>query len=66
MNWNMCNKYRIFEKTKIYFKRKTLSFFIVYSKYGNEYEKIFKEEESIEKILCLINNVVQYQKIDNV
>ena len=53
-------------KKQKYINKKTLSFSIVYSKYGNEYEKIFKEEESIEKILGSINNVEQYQKIDNV
>ena len=40
---------------------------IVYSKYGNEYDKIFKEEESIEmlKLLGLITNIEEYQKIYN-
>ena len=44
-----------------------MSLFIVYSKCGHEYGKIFKEEESIEilKILGLINNVDKYQKIYN-
>ena len=34
---------------------------------GHEYEKIFKEEESIEilKILALINNIEEYKKIYN-
>ena len=43
----------------------TLSFSIVYSKCAHEYEKIFKEEESIEilKILGLITNIEEYQKI---
>ena len=38
---------------------------IVYSKCGHEYKKIFKVEESIEiiKILGLINNIEDYQKI---
>ena len=55
-------KYHIFSK-----KKKKLSIFIVYSKRGYEYEKIFKEEESIEilKILGLINNIEEYQKIYN-
>ena len=41
------------------FKKKTLSYSIVCSKRGQEYKKIFKEEESIEilKILGLINNI---------
>ena len=39
----------------------------VYSKCGHEYEKVFKEEESIEilKILGLINNIEEYQKTYN-
>ena len=49
------------------FSKKTLSLSIVYSKWGHEYEKIFKEEESIEilKIPGLISNTVEYQKICN-
>ena len=41
--------------------------YVVYSKCGHEYEKILKEEESIEilKILGLINNIEVYQKICN-
>ena len=60
MYYNVYNKYRISNKTKIY--KKSLSYSIVYSKCGQEYEKIFKEEESIEilKILCLINNIEGY------
>ena len=40
-------------------KRKTLVLSIICSKYKNEDEKIFKEEESIEilKILDLIENI---------
>ena len=47
------------------FEKKTLSYSIVYSKCGHEY--IFKEEKSIEilKILGLINNIAEYQKIYN-
>ena len=48
--------------------KKTLSYSIVYSKRGHEYEKkIFKEEKSIEilEILGLINNIAEYQKIYN-
>ena len=46
---------------------KGLSIFIVFSKCGHEYEKMFKEEESIEilKILRLFNNMEEYQKIYN-
>ena len=35
-------------KYHIFFLKKTLNLSIVYSKCGHEYEKIFKEEESIE------------------
>ena len=51
-------KYHIFSK-------KSLS--IVYSKCGHEYEKIFKEEVSIEIliVLGLITNIEVYQKIYN-
>ena len=39
--------------------------YIVYSKCGHQYEKIFKEQKSIEisKILGSINNIEEYQKI---
>ena len=55
-----------FKKTKtsnIFLKKLSLS--IVYSNCGHEYAKIFKEEESVEilKILGLINNIEEYQKI---
>ena len=56
------------KRTKIlYTFRKTLSLFIVYSKCGHEYEKLFKEEEPIEilKILGLINNIEEHEKIYN-
>ena len=48
-------------------KKKTLGLSNVYSKCGHEHEKIFKEKESLEilKILGLINNVKEYQKIYN-
>ena len=40
MYCNVYNKYRNFEKPKTsYIFKKTLSFFIVYSKCGHEYEK---------------------------
>ena len=47
--------------------QKILSLSIVYRKCGHKYEKIFKEEESIEilGILGLINNIEVYQKIYN-
>ena len=52
-------KYHIFKKT--------LSLSIVYSKCGHKYDKIFKEEQSIEilKILGLINDIEKYQNIYN-
>ena len=67
MYYNVCNKYRKSEKTKIYILEKILSLSIVYSNYGHEYEKLFKEEESIEilKILGLNNDIEEYQKIYN-
>ena len=68
MYCNVCNKYGKSKKSKIsYIFQKTLILSIVYSKCGLEYKKIFKEEESIEvlKILGLINNIEEYQKIYN-
>ena len=53
-------KYRKFEKPKIsYLLEKTLVFSIICVKCKNEFEKKFKEEESIEilKILGLIENI---------
>ena len=55
-----CSKYRKFENPKIlYLLEKTLVLSITCSKCKNKYEKIFKEEKSIEilKILGLINNI---------
>ena len=48
------------KKLKYYIFKKTLSISIVYSKCGHEYEKKFKEEESVEilEMLGLINNIV--------
>ena len=68
MYCNICNKYRKCKKSKVlYIFKKTLNLPIVYGKRGHEYEKIFKEEESIEilRILGLINNIEEYQKIYN-
>ena len=68
MYCNICNKYRKLKKTKIsYIFKKTLSLSIVYSKCGHEYEKIFNEEKSIEisKILSLINNMKEHNRIYN-
>ena len=58
---------KILKKLYRILKKKTLSLSIVYSKCGHEYEKIFKEEESTEilKILGLIDNIEEYQKIYN-
>ena len=45
----VCNKYRKFKKPKIsQILRKTFGLFIICSKCGHEYKKIFKEEESSE------------------
>ena len=68
MHCNVCNKYRKFKKTKISnIFRKILSLSIVYSKCGHKQKKIFKGEESIEisKILGLINNIEENQKMYN-
>ena len=62
----ICNKYRKFEKRKIlYLLEKILVLSIICSKCKSEDEKIFKQEESIEilKVLGLINNIEEYQKI---
>ena len=53
--------------TNIIYFLKSIKFFIVYSKCGHKYEKIFKREESIETltILELINNIEKYHKMYN-
>ena len=56
----ICGKYRKFENPKIsYILEKTLALSVICSKWENEYEEIYKEEESIEisKILGLIENI---------
>ena len=56
----ICGMYRKFEKPKISnILEKKLVLSIICSKYKNEDENIFKEEESIEmsKILGLIENI---------
>ena len=65
MYCNAYNTYRKSKKTKISYIFRKASFCIVYSKCVHEYEKIFKEEESIEilKILGLTNSIEEYQKI---
>ena len=66
MHCNDCNKYRKFKLTNkvSYIFKETLSPFIVYNNGGQIYEKIFKEEKSIEisMIPGLINNIEEYQK----
>ena len=49
------------------FKNKTLRLYIVCSKCGQDYRKIFKEQEGSEvlTIIGLINNIEGYQKIYN-
>ena len=61
----ICGKYRKFEKPKISYLLEETLVLSICSKCKNEDEKIFKEEESIEilKILGLINNIEEYQKI---
>ena len=56
------------KKLKYQCFKKTLSFSIVFSKCGHEYEKIFKEEESIEilKILGLITNIEKIEKYNRI
>ena len=64
--WIICGKYIKFEKPKIsYLLEKTLVLSIICSKCENEYEKTFKEEESIEILtnLGLINNIEKYRNI---
>ena len=49
MYCNVCNKQEILKKTKVsYIFKNPLRFSFVCSKCGHEYQKIFKEEESIE------------------
>ena len=60
LNCVICGKYRKFENPKIsYILEKTLVLSIIFSKYKNEDERIFKKEASIEilKILSLIKNM---------
>ena len=53
------------KKTKMwYIFKKTLSLSIVYSTCGHQYEKLFKEKESIEilKVFGWTTNIDEYQK----
>ena len=65
-----CKKYKEIKKPKIsYICYKTLflSSTSIYNKFGSEDEQIFMEVESIVilKIIGLINNIDEYQKIYN-
>ena len=60
LNGVKCNKYRKLERPNIsYILDKILVFSIIFDKCGNNNEKLFKEEESIEiiKSFGLINNM---------
>ena len=60
---DICDKYRKCKNPKIsYIFKKPLGLFIVYSKCGHEYKKIFREEESIEqlKVIGLIASIQEY------
>ena len=51
----ICGKYRKFKNPKIlYIFEETLFLSIICSKCGNDNEKIFIEEESIEILKCLV------------
>ena len=55
MKKSYCGKYRKFKNPKIsYIFEKTLVFSIICSNFGNEDQKIFKEEESIEILKFLV------------
>ena len=61
-----CSRYRKFGKPKTsYLLEKTLVLSVICSKIFKWRHKIFKEEESLEtlKMLGLINNIEDYQKI---
>ena len=67
MYCNVCNEYKKLKKNKIsYIFKKKLSLCIVYSVVMNM-KKMCKEEESIEilKIIGLIYNIEEYQRIYN-
>ena len=62
----ICSKYRTFENPKIsYLLERTVLLSIILSKCKNKDQKIFKEEYLIDvlKVLGLINNIEEYQKI---
>ena len=64
LHWVVCNEKLEKPKTSDVLE-KALVLVIIRSKCKNEDEKIFKEEESlvISKILRLINNIEEYQKL---
>ena len=63
---NVCNRYRKFKEGKVsYIFKKPLSLSIVYSKCGHQCKKIFEESNELFKILGLISNIEEYQKIYN-
>ena len=64
LHWVVCNEKLEKPKTSDVLE-KALVLVIIRSKCKNEDEKIFKEEESlvILKILRLINNIEEYQKL---
>ena len=60
LNCLICGKCRKFEKPKMsYLLEKALILSIIYNKYKNEDEKLFKEQELIEtlKLFGLIENI---------
>ena len=62
----ICSKYRKLEKLKISYLLEKRFLSILLSKSKNEDEKIYKQEESVNeilKILGLINDIEEYQKI---
>ena len=61
----ICSKYRTFEKPKLSYLIEKTQFVSFYYKSKIEGEKMLKEEDSIKilKILGLINNIEEYQKI---
>ena len=62
--WVICGKYRIFEKLKISYILEKTVLSIIFCKYKNEDEKIFKEEEStaILEITGLIENMKLFEE----
>ena len=62
----ICSKHRKLEKLKISYLLEKIFLSVLLSKSKNEDEKIYKQEESVNeilKILGLINDIEEYQKI---